>query len=590
MKPVTPDDAARYRAQGHWGDDSLDRIFARNAALAPERIAIVDAPNRARLASGHARRLNYADAARAVDGIAAVLRAHGLGAGSRMLIQLPNIHEMLLLYLACARIGTIISPVPMPYRRHELTQIVDQLLPDAVCGIARFADRAAMQEDLCSLPNAAHCVRFGWGDDLPDGVIGLDAALDAVLDSVLDSVLNAALDDTIDNATAPSPPPAFEPTDPDTIFSICWTSGTEGRPKAVPKTHNNYVASSRAAFRIASLPVGGNVLAAFPFVNAAALGGLMATWLQTGGAMVLHHPFDLDVFVEQLCNEHICYTMVAPTLLVSLKDRAVDPALAGALERLVAMGTGSAPPDPSTFDWFQREHGIAMMNFFGSNEGVQLCSHAARVPDPVRRATMFPRDGDIHWAEGRGRLTANGGTFQLLDQESREPVTEPGCVGEMFIAGPAVFAGYYQRGALVRTGFHDDGSFCGSDLFEIDREDLGLIRFVGRTRELIVRGGMTIAPAELDALLSSHPAVREGGVAGFDDARLGQRVCAFVVLERGAEFGMVQMRAHLEAAGVARYKWPEHLVVLDALPRTMLAKLSRAQLQRHPNPFEPKEA
>ena len=574
MKPVAPAEAVRYRAQGHWGDDSLDRIFVRNAALAPERIAIVDAPNRARLASGKQRRLRYAEAARAVDHIAAVLKAHGLGAGSRMLIQLPNIHEMLLLYLACARIGTIISPVPMPYRRNELAQIVEQLLPDAVCGIARFANRAAMQEDLCSLPNAAQCVRFGWGDDLPDGVIGLDAALDAALS----------------NADAGPPPASFEATDPDTVFSICWTSGTEGRPKAVPKTHNNYVASSRAAFRIARLPVGGNVLAAFPFVNAAALGGLMATWLQTGGAMVLHHPFDLDVFVEQLCNERIAYTMVAPALLVSLKDRAADPALATALERLAAIGTGSAPPDPSTFDWFQREHGIAMMNFFGSNEGVQLCSHAGRVPDPVRRATMFPRDGDIHWAEGRGRLTANGGTFQLLDPDSREPVTEPGGVGEMFIAGPAVFAGYYQRGELVRTGFHPDGSFCGADLFEIDREDPGLIRFVGRTRELIVRGGMKIAPAELDALLSAHAAVREAGVAGFDDSRLGQRVCAFVVLEPGAEFGMVQMRAHLESAGVARYKWPEHLVVLDALPRTVLAKLSRAQLQRHPNPFEPKEA
>lgn len=561
MSVFDPDVIARYRAEGHWGDRTLPAFFAETAARVPDRVAMVDPPNRADFFDGAPRRLTHRAMQAEIEGYARALAAHGVKPGSVVAVQLPNIAETLTLYLAVAALGAVVSPVPMAYRAGELKAMAEIVDFDAYVGVTRFKGRAHLAERLPAL--AAGTRVFALGEGRPDGAGAL--------------------------APADGPGLAGPVGSPDDLFAIVWTSGTEGRPKAVPKTHNNMMASSLGAWRLLNLPDGANVLAPFPLVNAAALGGLMMCWMRTAGAMLLHQPFDLDTFLAQLASGEVDYTMVAPTLLVRLKERAADPAFRRSLKGLRALGTGAAPPDPEVFAFYQEELGIPVLNFFGSNEGAQLCAGPDRVPDPRRRAVFFPRDGDVGWDAGKGRITANGGIFRLVDRDTGETVTEPGAVGEMRIAGPALMPGYVTRRGFDRSRFDADGFFMTGDLFEI-AEEPDLIRFHARAREIISRGGMKISPAELDAFLGAFPGVREAAVAAYACPQYGERVCAFLVMEDGARPSVKDVAEFCDRGGLARFKWPERLEILEALPRNPLMKIDRKALARRLAGKEPADA
>lgn len=556
MIPFPADQAARYRHEGHWGDQTLHDLFAATCARAPQRLGLIDPPERAQIFEGAPRRLSYAQMEAEVARLAGALRAEGLGAGSIIATQLPNIAEMILIYLAVARIGAVLSPISLAYRAAELRALAEVADFDAYVSVGRLRGQPYYAERLGTLP--ARVRLLGLGSGLPEGVRALDQAA---------------------NAPGVEDRGQAHRTRADDLFAIFWTSGTEGTPKAVPKTHNNMMASSLGAWRILDLPDGANILAPFPFVNAAAMGGLMMCWMRTAGALILHHPFDVTVFLQQLIDEDVAYTMVAPTVLVYLRDRADDERLRPALHRLRAIGTGSAPPDPEVFAFFQERFAIAVLNFFGSNEGAQLCAAPERVADPRRRARYFPRDGDENWPEGRRLRTANGGTFRLVDPASGAAVTQPGEIGEMYIRGPALLPGYYRHGRYDRAKFDAEGYFATADLFEIAPCGT-LIRFHARARELIVRGGMKISPVELDGFLAPLPGAREVAVAPYADARLGEKVCLFVVPTPGATPTLAEVQMFCDRHGLAKFKWPERLVLLDALPRTPLAKLDRKALAR----------
>ncbi|GAB4177367.1 MAG: class I adenylate-forming enzyme family protein [Thalassobaculales bacterium] len=528
---------AAYRAAGKWGRRTAFQVFADNAARVPDRLALADAPNRPGFAGGAPARLSYRGLLDRVERLAGGLSRLGLGPGDVLLVQLPNIHELVAAYLAAARLGAVISPVPVQYRQHELAAIVAAARPRAALVAERFGDHK-----LADLFRAA--VPFGGPLVTPD-----------------------MLDGPADGA------PPFA--DPDSLFTLCWTSGTEGRPKGVPKTHNNWLSTAHGLTRAAGLEDGDVFLLPFPLINAASIGGLMMPWLANAGTLVLHHPFSIEVFLEQMRGEGVHYTIVAPALLASLLRQGE-----GGLGRVRVLGTGSAPPDPATLAAFEARFGVKVVNFFGSNEGVLLQADAGRIPDAQTRARLFPRDGDQSWRPGSE--TGNGGHFRLAGPGG-ERLTGDGEAGEMEILGPALFPGYLRADGLAAGGFDRsrftaDGWFRTGDLFEI--VEGGFVKFVGRARELIVRGGMKIAPAELDGLLAAHPAIAEGAVAPYADARLGERVCAFAVLRPGAALTLEQLCAFLEERGVARFKWPERLVILERLPRNPLAKLLRGELAK----------
>lgn len=542
-----------YTEEGLWGNQTIDDIFRRNLARYPDELAIADAPNRHEFAGGEVRRLSYRQLNNAVDAMAVVLQQQGIGNDAIVLVQMPNIVEMFVTYLACARLGAIISPVPVQYAAHELKSILETLQTTSVMVInGRFKEEDFSARVRASL-NTLNA-------NLPLLVFGETPELQTLFDG---------------NA-----PPVTSPVErsANDIYTICWTSGTVATPKGVPLSHNNWLLYASAVAEAGNAREREHFLNPFPCVNLSGLGISLMAWLYCAGTVFLHHPFDAEVFLRQLQEEKIGYTVAAPAVLNSLLTN--DELLERFDIRSVhTVMSGSAALSPVMISEFKRRFAIDIINGFGANEGVTLTSSAREVPDPARRAEYFPRIGSAaysprlnyhHWVKTK-----------LINPESGEEIRETGVPGELLIHSGVVFPGYYNRPDLTREAFDDEGYFRSGDLFEIAADDQGnpvYYRFVGRLKNLVVRGGMKIAPEELVALINQHPAVLESEVVGYPDEILGERVCACVVLRSGQSLSKEGLISFLSDKGLAKFKWVEYLFKVEQLPRNPIGKVDRQQL------------
>jgi acyl-CoA synthetase (AMP-forming)/AMP-acid ligase II len=557
---TTHDDLLKeYRARGWWGEQRLFDLFDAHLIATPERLAVADPPNRDALVGGAPQRLTYAALGELADGYALRLLELGLRRDDILITQLPNIVEYVALYLAAMRLGIIISPVPMQFRRHELEEIVTLTGARAALTVRsmRGVDHAAGAVELAA--DRALLV-LCLGDDAPAGSV---AFMPAAVTGESRNVLRAHV--------------AAHPVDADDIATICWTSGTEGVPKGVPRSHNHWIAISYAHLRGAGIQPGDRLLNPFPLINMAAIGGCFTSWLHCGGTLLLHHPLDLAVYLQQISQEQPQYAIAPPAILnMLLKDERL---LAGVnLGSLRCIGSGSAPLDPAMIQGYHDRFGIEIVNMFGSNEGVSLLCNARITADPVKRALWFPRFGrdDIDWTEPPPVTIRT----RIVDTESGTEILAPGLPGELQIHGPTVFDGYFRAPQLTAQSFTADGWFRTGDLFELcgEGKDLRFYRFVGRLKQIIIRGGVKIAPEELDTALSQMPQVLEGAVCGYKDDIMGERICAVVVPRPGATVTLDAVREHFATQGFAVFKRPERLVVATQLPRNSVGKVVRAEL------------
>ena len=556
---MTVDRAERiseFTKHGWWGTETLDDLLREAVARDASRPALADQPNREQLCDGAALRLDYAALDRHVNAWASVLHARGIGRGDIVVAQLPNIAEFVILYLAVARLGAVISPLPVQYGAHELRMVSQVLDARAYIATTRLKDARFGAQAFADGVEFPH--RLFLGDDPPEGGEAIDAEIARAL---------------ADGST----PPATD-CDANDVYTICWTSGTTGTPKGVPRTHNQWLAIAWGTYDAAELREGDVLLNPFPFVNMASIGGFLFNWLRCGAHLVLHHPLDLPVFLGQIASEGTTFTIAPPALLnMLLKDESI---LANVdMSKLRAIGSGSAPLSPWMVRGFAERHGVDILNLFGSNEGMCLISGSKEIPDPEERAVLFPRFGvpGLEWPNRCAEMVET----RLVDLESGETITGPGHPGELHIRGATVFDGYLGDTADNASAFAEDGWFRTGDLFEIvgDGDPKEYYRFVGRCKDIIMRGGYNISPDELDTLLAAHPKLAEAATVGYPDDTLGEKVCVFVVPKSDQQVTLEDITGFLSEQGIAKFKQPERLEFIDALPRNALGKVVRGELR-----------
>ena len=468
----------------------------------------VDPPNRAALDGASPRRLDWRSLSALVDATMVALADAGLRRDDVLVTQLPNVVEYVAVYLACARLGVVVSPVPMQFRRGELEPLCNLTRARALLTVLAFkgTEHARLATTLTDGPQV-----LVLGRDAPPGsrpFVPEPSAADAARARELERAANVHADD---------------------IVTICWTSGTEGVPKGVPRSHNHWISGSLCHYDGAQIRRGDRLLNPFPLVNMAALGGCFMSWLRAAGTLVLHHPFELPVYLQQIATEKPEYAIAPPAVLMMLLQN--EALLNGVdLSCLRCIGSGSAPLPPVMIRAYKERYGIEIINNFGSNEGVALCSGPLEAPDPEARSRLFPRFGrpELDWPQRIAKITRT----RLIDPESGGEIVEPHRAGEMQIRGPVVFDGYFAAPEITARAFTADGWFRTGDLFEIDASGR-YYQFVGRLKQLINRGGVKIAPDEIDAVLAEHPDVAEAAVVGYPDEVLGERICAVVVPKAG---------------------------------------------------------
>lgn len=539
----------RYTREGWWDNRTLIEIFLENASRNPERTAIVDPLNKEEITGLHPERIKYGDLMDKVDRLSSFFLKKGVKKDDVIVIQLPNIYELLAVYLAAWRVGAIISPIPMQWRTHELERVL-AVTKASVYLSTRFKgfDYLDMIEDLrYQNPQLKH-------------IFSLDQVRTAMDEEPVDNGIEAATQSLTGNDVA----------------VIQWTSGTEKEPKACPMSHNNWGFLRffyRNEHRGGIMEDGYVIMNPAPLVNMTGIAVGVVPWILVSGTFVLHHPFDPVLYFRQLIEEKVNFTLGVPAVVVAMLKHPNVDSFDLSSTRLFAQG--SAPPPPWTFEEFRRRWGIESMNVWGQNEGTGLFSTPEVIPELEERARSFPwsrgiKEGDIPFFKAIDN--------KIVDPETGKEVLEPGSVGELCFKSPLTIPRYFNQPELTEKAFDPDGYFHTGDLFKI--VDSKRIAFYDRLKDIIIRGGFNISSAEIEDIVKKSPLVADVAAVGYPDERLGERVCLFIVPTGSGNVSLDEVTNIMKENDVAKYKWPERVEIVDTIPRNPVGKAQKDVLRK----------
>lgn len=519
------DTIARYRASGVWRGQTLAQHAWALAERDPARIThVFDRPYR------------IAELLPQAEALAASFLADGLCAGDVISFQLPNWVEAMLVDLAAAMLGLVVAPIVPIYRDAE----VAYMLGDSRTRLAivpqqyRGHDYTAMMQRLQpQLPALRHVVT----------VRGEDGNLDRFETRV------AA------GARLLSRPAV----DPDAVKMILYTSGTTGRPKAVLHSHNTAACTVQIAARYWGLAEGDTMLMASPVTHITGFGSGLELPLLCGMRTVFMERWSAAEGLALIEREHATVSIGATPFLQELLDEAERCGARLPSLRIYACGGAAVPPALIDRAHAVLEHCRAF-RVFGSSE-VPLVTLGFVAPGEARLAA--DTDGKVVHYEVR-----------IVDDEGRD--LPNGREGEILARGPGAMLGYADP-QQTADSFDSDGYFRTGDLGYLTPEQAIVV--TGRKKDLINRGGEKISAKEIEDILHAHPAIHEAAVVAMPHPRLGETVCAYVILQPGATLDLDRMLAHVAAAGVARQKYPERLLCVDSLPRTASGKIRKDLLR-----------
>ena len=521
---------AAYRQQGLWGDASLADYWQQTARAMPDKIAVVD---------NHGASYTYSALDHAASCLANWMLAKGIESGDRIAFQLPGWCEFTVIYLACLKIGAVSVPLLPSWREAELVWVLNKC--QAKMFFAPTLFKQTRPVDLI-LP---------LQNQLPQlqQIVGVDKLAPATSSLSLSQII-------ADN----TPLSTAITTHGDELAAVLFTSGTEGLPKGVMLTHNNILASERAYCARLNLTWQDVFMMPAPLGHATGfLHGVTAPFL-IGARSVL-----LDIFTPDAClallEQQRCTCMLGATPFVYdlLNVLEKQPADLSALRFFLCGGTTI----PKKVARKCQQLGIKLLSVYGSTES---SPHAVvNLDDPLSR--FMHTDG----------YAAAGVEIKVVDDARK--TLPPGCEGEEASRGPNVFMGYFDEPELTARALDEEGWYYSGDLCRMD--EAGYIKITGRKKDIIVRGGENISSREVEDILLQHPKIHDACVVAMSDERLGERSCAYVVLKAPHHsLSLEEVVAFFSRKRVAKYKYPEHIVVIEKLPRTASGKIQKFLLRK----------
>ncbi|HFO9863039.1 TPA: medium-chain fatty-acid--CoA ligase [Escherichia coli] len=521
---------AAYRQQGLWGDASLADYWQQTARAMPDKIAVVD---------NHGASYTYSALDHAASCLANWMLAKGIESGDRIAFQLPGWCEFTVIYLACLKIGAVSVPLLPSWREAELVWVLNKC--QAKMFFAPTLFKQTRPVDLI-LP---------LQNQLPQlqQIVGVDKLAPATSSLSLSQII-------ADN----TPLTTAITTHGDELAAVLFTSGTEGLPKGVMLTHNNILASERAYCARLNLTWQDVFMMPAPLGHATGfLHGVTAPFL-IGARSVL-----LDIFTPDAClallEQQRCTCMLGATPFVYdlLNVLEKQPADLSALRFFLCGGTTI----PKKVARECQQLGIKLLSVYGSTES---SPHAVvNLDDPLSR--FMHTDG----------YAAAGVEIKVVDDARK--TLPPGCEGEEASRGPNVFMGYFDEPELTARALDEEGWYYSGDLCRMD--EAGYIKITGRKKDIIVRGGENITSREVEDILLQHPKIHDACVVAMPDERLGERSCAYVVLKAPHHsLSLEEVVAFFSRKRVAKYKYPEHIVVIEKLPRTASGKIQKFLLRK----------
>jgi cyclohexanecarboxylate-CoA ligase len=532
---------ARYRERGWWRDATFLDDLRAAARATPDRPAIIAARAFARDVTA----LTYAELCAHVDRFAAGLRELGVGREDIVAVQLPNWWQYNAIALACARIGAVIAPIPVDYRRREAEFVLARTCARVYVGPwswLGFAHHQMVREMAPALPDLRHRVYLGAGAERQAGELDFEAWFSAP------------------GLARRHPPAELDRLAPgaDDVFLVMFTSGTTGEPKGVVHSYNTLYAITRALQDTALLGAG-DVL-----TTPSGMTGLVGFLydfllpLRCGATAVYADLGDPERGLQLIEDHAVSFLYGIPSYvlgLVAAQDR--RPRRIGSLRTIV---TGSAPVPPHLVAAARDRLGVRVQSLWGMTEaGGVTFTMPDDPPDWPSQSDGRP----IAWMEVK--IVPDAGAEAAADG-----------TGRLRMRGANQCLGYFQRPDVYAASLDDEGWFDTGDLVRPDGR--GGIRVVGRIKDVIVRNGQKVPVVEVESALYAHPKVAAVALIPDPDAQLGERVCA-VVVARGEPPTLGELRDHLRALGMSAQYWPDRLHLIDEMPLTSSGKIQKFVLQ-----------
>lgn len=535
MRQTSTELSARYRAEGYWTDRRLTDFFGRATRESPEKMAVVDE----RFGG-----LTYGELAGLAARLAAALQAKGVGRGDRFVIALPNWQQVPAFLLALGYIGAVSVHMPVTGREHEFAGVlrVTQAKGIAVPGEFRGHDYVSMigglEEDFPALET---CVAVGGRQEHAGWL---------------------TFEQLLRDAPRNEPEPVADLSASD-LTSLLFTSGSSGDPKGVMHSSNSLGALNTTVAPLYGMGPDEVIFMGAPLGYSAGLVHGVRLAIYLGATLYLQESWRADRALESMAEAGATFTLTTPTLLRDLLECELFPLYAERLSlRLIFCGGTYVSSDLLRA---ARERLPATLTsvIWGMTEGIGTASRP-----------HTPQESVI----GTDGVPFLGTELQVRRDDGSEAAA--GEEGDLLMRGPQLFLGYYGRPEIDQEVFLPGGWFRTGDVAAIDSE--GYVKITGRRKELIIRGGANISPAEIEAKLHGDPRIVQLAIVDMPDERLGERLCACVVPGAGGEsLTLADVVALAQQQGLAKYKWPERLELMDSLPVSSAGKIQRPVLREY---------
>lgn len=531
-------DKEKYSTLRWWLGITLGDMLDKAADSYPRKEALVD----------DRVRLSYSELRDRVDRLAVGFIELGIEKGDTVLLQLPNWAEFVYSYFALQRIGGIPVLLISGYKELEVSHLCQ--LTEAKGWIVPNVYRKIDYESIIgevkkTNPQLNYVISVR--------ARGHDGNFTVSLESLMDRELTPDDRHTL----------AYRRPDPTDVAHILPTGGTTGLPKGIPRTHNDYICNVAHVAREGEMCTDDVWLVTVPVGHNLALLVGTTGCIFVGGKLVLldsTRPGDIAGAIQR---EKITFMPIVPSLL----NRIIESEELGQydLSSLKKISAGGEASTPELIRSVHERLVCKYINEFGMSEGLLL-----------RTGLNYDIETICNTV---GRPCCPYDQVKVLDAEDKElPVNAD---GELAAKGPGIFAGYLKNPEENKKVFTPNGFFRTGDMARID--DSGNIRITGRIKDIIIRGGENISPAQVEELLLSHPGIADAAVIGIPDNELGERVCAYVQSVAGVELAPEDIKAFMENRGASKLLIPERFEFIDTLPMTRAGKHDKKNLRKDIN-------
>ena len=532
-----------YTAKGWWGTQTIGDCFDDVVARLPDKIAIID----------EGKLLTYTQFKKVIDTFAIALLGIGIKKHDRVLLQIPNMHEFIIAYVACQKIGAIPVLAVASMGKVEISYIMELTEPSAWIVAEKDGSKEFphMVQPLVEAAKKPMKVVYLMESDVPVTDYGSPDDTFSFYSLIEDVDLDSYPADYLQQ---------FRP-DPNDAAHLLITGGTTGLSKAVPRTHNSYLANVRATnsrFGVDSI-----FSLCTPIGHSMALDGAIGGNIWQGNTLVITRKYKTVDILTTVSERKVSVLRVVPTQFIGMLD--FPDLYSYDLSSLKAFMTSGAALGPEVAEKayeFCRKIGCTFYwSGYGSSEGP---STKHNLDEPMEKSL-----------NSVGVSMVPGNRWAVVDEKEKE--LPSGATGELVVKGPSVFTGYYKSPNNSEI-FTQNGYYKTGDLGKIDED--GYIYITGRRKDIIQRGGETLAPQEIENVLVHHPAIAQIAVIGMPDPYMGERACAYVIAKPGMSLTFDEMIDYLKSLEVGKLMWPERLEIISEMPLTDIGKMDKKALRK----------